>query len=124
MAIDRRRISASSGERSSTPNPTERTFAPLRSARRELNGPRRRRLRQPLRHCPTSHLAAQGSVPGQRHGVLFAVNDEAVGAAKAVCVACPVRRDCLAYAVGSPELVGVWAGTDERERRQMRRASA
>jgi WhiB family redox-sensing transcriptional regulator len=45
-------------------------------------------------------------------------------AARAVCEACPVRRDCLAYALSAPELVGIWAGTDERERRRMRRVSA
>ncbi|MGP8180589.1 MAG: WhiB family transcriptional regulator [Acidimicrobiales bacterium] len=35
-----------------------------------------------------------------------------------------MRRDCLAYVLASSELVGIWAGTDERERRPMRRASA
>ena len=54
----------------------------------------------------------------------FATTREADEAARAVCEPCPVRRDCLAYALGAPELVGIWAGTDERERRRMRRASA
>jgi WhiB family redox-sensing transcriptional regulator len=54
----------------------------------------------------------------------FATTREAEDAARAVCEPCPVRRECLAYALASPELVGIWAGTDERERRRMRRASA
>jgi WhiB family redox-sensing transcriptional regulator len=54
----------------------------------------------------------------------FAPNDEALGAARAACEGCPVRRECLSYALASPELVGIWAGTHERERRRMRRQSA
>jgi WhiB family redox-sensing transcriptional regulator len=54
----------------------------------------------------------------------FATTREAEEAARAVCEPCPVRRPCLSYALASPELVGIWAGTDERERGRMRRASA
>ena len=43
-------------------------------------------------------------------------------AARAVCEACPVRRECLSFALEAPEaLAGIWAGTSERERRRMRR---
>ena len=41
--------------------------------------------------------------------------------ARAVCGACTVRSDCLAYALADPSLVGLWGGTTEKERRQMRR---
>jgi WhiB family redox-sensing transcriptional regulator len=54
----------------------------------------------------------------------FATTREAEDAARAVCEPCPVRRECLSYALSDPGLVGIWAGTDERERRRMRRASA
>jgi WhiB family redox-sensing transcriptional regulator len=54
----------------------------------------------------------------------FPTSREADEAARAVCEPCPVRRECLAYALASPELVGIWAGTGERERRRLRRASA
>lgn len=40
----------------------------------------------------------------------FADKGDAVGAAKAVCVGCPVRRDCLAFALSDSTLVGIWAG--------------
>jgi len=54
----------------------------------------------------------------------FPTTREAEDAARAVCEPCPARRECLAYALGDRTLVGIWAGTDERERRRMRRASA
>lgn len=40
-------------------------------------------------------------------------------AAKAICVDCPVRVDCLAF--GLEERFGIWGGRTPRERRQIRR---
>lgn len=40
-------------------------------------------------------------------------------AAKAVCRHCPVRADCLAWALASGE-AGVWGGTTEDERAALR----
>ena len=37
--------------------------------------------------------------------------------AKAICAACPVRIDCLEYAVRIREPHGVWGGLNELERR-------
>lgn len=51
-------------------------------------------------------------------------NIEATDAAKAVCVGCPVRQDCLSYALVDLALEGIWAGTDAAERRRLRRVSA
>ncbi|MEO3757066.1 WhiB family transcriptional regulator [Mycobacterium sp. B14F4] len=36
--------------------------------------------------------------------------------AKAICGSCPVRRECLAWAVGRREMHGVWGGMTRRER--------
>ena len=49
--------------------------------------------------------------------------------AKAVCAECPVRTECLNYALSRPEKYGVWGGLNEEERaaerrRRMRRANA
>lgn len=44
---------------------------------------------------------------------------EAVGEiarAKAICARCPVRRQCLAFALASGQHHGVWGGTSEDER--------
>jgi WhiB family transcriptional regulator, redox-sensing transcriptional regulator len=42
-------------------------------------------------------------------------------AAKAVCARCPVRAACLEFAIANDERFGVWGGTSEIERRQLRR---
>lgn len=41
-----------------------------------------------------------------------------------LCETCPVRQECLEVALADPEIVGLWGGTTERERRQMRRGRA
>lgn len=45
-------------------------------------------------------------------------------AARAVCSGCPVRPECLAYALADPGLQGVWGGMSDAERRVLRRRSA
>lgn len=39
--------------------------------------------------------------------------------AKSICRACPVRRDCLDYAMRIREPHGIWGGLNEAERRQL-----
>jgi hypothetical protein len=41
-----------------------------------------------------------------------------------VCDAFPVRQECLEAALADPELVGLWANTTERERREMQKQVA
>ena len=41
--------------------------------------------------------------------------------AKVVCRKCPVRSQCLAYAMDAPIDHGIWGGMTERERRRHRR---
>jgi WhiB family redox-sensing transcriptional regulator len=45
-----------------------------------------------------------------------------VEAAKAVCLTCPVRLDCLEWALATAQDSGVWGGLSEEERRALRRA--
>jgi WhiB family redox-sensing transcriptional regulator len=39
--------------------------------------------------------------------------------AKAICRDCPVRRECLDYALEVSEPHGIWGGLNEMERKQM-----
>lgn len=47
---------------------------------------------------------------------------ESAAAARRVCRACPVREQCLAYALETGQEWGVWGGTTERERQRVRAA--
>ena len=40
--------------------------------------------------------------------------------AKKVCTGCPVRAQCLEFALESDERFGIWGGLSERERRRVR----
>jgi WhiB family redox-sensing transcriptional regulator len=51
----------------------------------------------------------------------FPARGESARDAKAICGVCPVREDCLEYAMRWELLHGVWGGLSERERRQLRR---
>lgn len=48
--------------------------------------------------------------------------DPRVKAAKAICLDCAVRAECLDYALERGE-VGIWGMTTDGERRQLRQAS-
>lgn len=42
-------------------------------------------------------------------------------AAKRICMACPVRLDCLTWALRRNERYGVWGGLGDSDRRRLRR---
>jgi WhiB family transcriptional regulator, redox-sensing transcriptional regulator len=44
--------------------------------------------------------------------------------AKRICAACPVREECLDYALSNDERFGIWGGLSERERRRAKRLTA
>jgi WhiB family redox-sensing transcriptional regulator len=46
---------------------------------------------------------------------------ESPNAAKRICAGCDVREQCLAEALDDPDADGVWGGTTERERRDLRK---
>lgn len=47
-----------------------------------------------------------------------------VAVAKKVCAVCPVRAQCLEWALDTVELWGVWGGTTRLERRKLRKEAA
>jgi WhiB family redox-sensing transcriptional regulator len=44
--------------------------------------------------------------------------------AKEVCGECPVKSDCLEYALETNQDSGIWGGLDEEQRRNIRRQAA
>lgn len=53
-------------------------------------------------------------------GVTGAAVDQ-IDTAKSICSGCPVRMDCLDFAITTNQEFGVWGGTTEDERRVLRR---
>lgn len=51
-------------------------------------------------------------------------DDTLVGLARAICAPCPVRAQCLQWALEQRETAGVWGGLSASERVQLRRGTA
>lgn len=51
----------------------------------------------------------------------FPLRGESTAEAKRICLRCPVRAECLDYALTTRDKFGVWGGTSERERRHLRK---
>lgn len=64
--------------------------------------------------------AAQGACRSGDPDLLF-VQGAAQNRAKALCMSCPVRTECLADALDNRIEFGVWGGMTERERRALLR---
>ena len=62
-----------------------------------------------------------GACRGLDPNLFFPERGESVKEAKAVCARCPVRAECLQYALDNYKNVGIWGGLSERERRRLRR---
>ena len=63
------------------------------------------------------HGACRGADPN----LFFPERGDSVKEAKAVCPRCPVRAECLEYALENHESMGIWGGLSGRERRQLSR---
>jgi WhiB family transcriptional regulator, redox-sensing transcriptional regulator len=55
--------------------------------------------------------------------LFFSVGARESKQAKQICKGCPVRMDCLNYAMELPVSHGTWGGLTERERRRTRRTA-
>jgi hypothetical protein len=53
--------------------------------------------------------------------LFFPPKGDPATAARAICRRCPVREDCLAYALDAGEEYGIWGGLDPAERNNLRR---
>jgi WhiB family redox-sensing transcriptional regulator len=68
--------------------------------------------------------AAEGLCAQTDPEIFFPEKGGAVKAAKRVCAGCPVKGECLEYALENQERFGVWGGLSERERRRLLRGAA
>ncbi|MFF7182974.1 WhiB family transcriptional regulator [Streptomyces sp. NPDC008121] len=59
------------------------------------------------------HLAACAGADGE---IFFSDDQAASSGAQRLCDACPVVRECGAYAEEAPERFGVWGGMTARQR--------
>lgn len=66
----------------------------------------------------------QGSCRGYSPDTFFPSDGVGVIRTQRICAACPVRAECLEYALVNHIEHGVWGGTSERERLRIRRARA
>jgi WhiB family transcriptional regulator, redox-sensing transcriptional regulator len=65
---------------------------------------------------------AHGSCRGKPTDLWFPGRGDGA-AARAICATCPVAAECLEYAIADPlPVLGIFGGTDERERAAIRRA--
>jgi WhiB family redox-sensing transcriptional regulator len=61
---------------------------------------------------------------GPEHAETVKEKREREDAAKAICNACPVRSECLDYALDAKEAYGIWGGMTELERKALLRRRA
>lgn len=61
----------------------------------------------------------QGQCKGVDPEIFYPVSDDDADEAKAICADCPVRVQCLEYALIARERDGIWGGCTERERRRI-----
>ena len=65
---------------------------------------------------------AQGNCADKPPSLFFPSDGVGVEVAKRVCADCPMKADCLQYALDNRIDHGVWGGTSEVERRSLRRS--
>lgn len=63
----------------------------------------------------------EAACEGADNQVFFPGKGEGGRKAKAICVKCVVRPECLEYAMKTNQPFGIWGGMSERERRLLRR---
>lgn len=69
---------------------------------------------------PTPDWMAQAACRNVKPDLFFPERGVDCGDAKRVCFGCPVRAECLQYALDNGMRYGIWGGTSERDRRRMR----
>lgn len=63
----------------------------------------------------------EAACAGLDTNIFFPVTEAEAAQAKSVCASCPVREECLEWAISTRQGDGVWGGLTEDERRRLRR---
>jgi WhiB family redox-sensing transcriptional regulator len=64
---------------------------------------------------------AEGNCRNESPSVFFPSDGVGVDFARRICATCPVKLECLEYALANGIDHGVWGGASERERRRIAR---
>jgi WhiB family redox-sensing transcriptional regulator len=64
----------------------------------------------------------QAACRGADTDLFFPESEAGAGPALAICAACPVRDECLEFALTTNQPDGVWGGATESQRRRLRRS--
>ncbi len=71
---------------------------------------------------PEEHWRRRAACAGFDTAFFFPEDeDEAATGAREICARCPVREDCLEYALANRQDEGIWGGLTGGERRRLRR---
>lgn len=71
-------------------------------------------------YAPPGYFA-DAACKGEQSSAFYPERGESKQIAKTICAFCPVRRECLEYAIENNERFGIWGGKDIGERRKIRR---
>lgn len=58
------------------------------------------------------------NINSRRHSAQYRYEKEV----KEICSACPYKIECAEYAINNPDILGIWGGTTEKARREIRKA--
>lgn len=102
-------------------NPTSQTSTRARGSGKPRRISRTAVARQRLFLEPAEWMA-DGLCQQADPDAWFPEKGQPVEPARSICAGCPVRAECLAYALATDQRFGIWGGLSERARRQLRRA--
>lgn len=66
----------------------------------------------------------QAACRGTDIEIFYAATPAEEAEALSICASCPVRAQCLDYAIRNRETYGIWGGATPEQRRRMRRERA
>ena len=67
---------------------------------------------------------AEAACRGTDTEIFYPVTADEEAEALSICATCPVRAQCLDYAIRNREAYGVWGGMTPEQRRRIRRERA